>query len=64
MSNKFSCKFDDAPSNEMIQRLKKSFGILEDLSSTGHRSSEREKISMVQWYRARPSNPIELTSLR
>ena len=47
MSDKFSCKFDDAQSKEMLQMLNKFFGTLEDLSSTLHRSSERGKTSIV-----------------
>ena len=47
MSDEFSCKFTDAQSNKMLQRLNKSFGILEDLSLTEHRSSDSRKISMV-----------------
>ena len=37
VNDKFSYKFDVAQSNEMLQRLNKSFGTLEDLSSTWHR---------------------------
>ena len=57
VSDEFNCKFDDTQPNKMIQRLNKSFSILKDLSSTRHRSSERGKTSMVQWYRARTSKP-------
>ena len=53
ISDEFSCKFVDALPKEILQMLNKSFGTLEDLSSIGHRSFEREKIGMVQWYRAR-----------
>ena len=48
MSDKFSCKFDDAQSKEMLQMLNKFFGTLEDLSSIGHRSSKRGRKCKVQ----------------
>ena len=48
MNDEFSCKFANAQLKEMLQRLNKSFGVLEDLSSTKHRSSERGKTSMMQ----------------
>ena len=57
MSDEFSYKFDDAQLKEMLQILNKSFGTLEDLSSTGHRPYERGKTSVVQWYHARVSKP-------
>ena len=63
-SNEFSYKFDDAPLKEIFQMLNKSCDILEDLSSTRHWSSERKKISMVQWFVLGLLSPIELTNLR
>ena len=48
MSDEFSCKFVDTQPKEMFQMLNKSFGILEDLSSTWHRSSQRERKCKVQ----------------
>ena len=55
MSDEFSYKFDDAQLKNMLQMLNKSFGTLEDSSSTEHRSSEKEKKSTVQRYRAKVS---------
>ena len=57
MCDKFSCKFINAQSKEMLQMLNKSFGTLENLSSTEHRSSKRGMKSMVHRYRARASKP-------
>ena len=48
MNYEFNYKFDNAQSKEMLQMLNKFFGTLENLSSTEHRSSEREKTNMVQ----------------
>ena len=48
MSAEFSYKFDDTQPKEMLQILNESFGTLEDLSSTWHRSFARERKCKMQ----------------